>query len=144
MEWSKISKVYLGSMCTAVLIRCDSASNPPSPRHSGSNTRALLVSQDTVDDISLWPLPIGVYTSFLFKKLVWLLRAIYSIVWRLSLLYPHRRISAKTAENRQRRQLRIDPEIYLDRQARLPLIYLRHRLVKIIHPTTASIFNGAK
>ncbi len=49
--------------------------------------------------------------------------------------YLHLRNSAKTAENRS-------GDLPFDRQARLPLIYLRHRLVKIIHPTsttTASI-----
>jgi hypothetical protein len=36
-------QVYLGSMCTAVLIVWDPATSPP---HLGSYTRALLVSQD--------------------------------------------------------------------------------------------------
>ncbi len=40
------SKVYLGSMCTAVLIGWDPATPPPPPSHLGSCTRLLLVSQD--------------------------------------------------------------------------------------------------
>ncbi len=43
--WSKIFKIYLGSMCTAVLIFWDPATLPP-PQHLGSYTRAQLVSQE--------------------------------------------------------------------------------------------------
>jgi hypothetical protein len=44
VELQKISKVYLGSMCSAVLITWDPAT--PLPPHLGSYMKALLVSQD--------------------------------------------------------------------------------------------------
>jgi hypothetical protein len=47
------SNVYLGSMCTAVLIGWDPAT-ALLPRHLGSYTSALLVYAKR-DDISLWP-----------------------------------------------------------------------------------------
>ncbi len=46
----QIFQVYLGSMCTAVLIGCDPAS-PHLPPHLGSYYPAK------IDDISLWPRP---------------------------------------------------------------------------------------
>jgi hypothetical protein len=45
--WSQISKVYLGSMCTAVPIGWDLVTPPPPlPPPLGSYSRALLVSHD--------------------------------------------------------------------------------------------------